>query len=141
MSGARDTGSVLLLMPAAVLIVLVLAAIAVDTAIVHLARRELVAGADSAANDAVTYGLDERRFRAGEGYRLDPDRVEQAVLDTLEADGLLDRLSAPPQVTVTGQSAITVELTMQVEYVFAKALPGDTSTPVTARSTAWVEQG
>jgi hypothetical protein len=137
---ASDRGSALMLMPAAVLIVLVLAAITVDTAVVHLARRDLLHAADAAANDAVTYGLDEDRLRRGDGYRLDHRRVHQAVHGALESRGLLDRLAAPPGVTVIGDDRVVVVVRMQVEHVFARALPGAGTTRVEVRSSATAAQ-
>ncbi len=130
-----DRGSALMLMPAAILIVLVLAAITVDTAVVHLARRDLLHAADAAANDAVTYGLDEDRLRRGEGYRLDPRRVHAAVLGALESRGLLDRLAAPPIITTAGLE-VSVALRLRVDYVFAKALPAAQGALVDVRSSA-----
>jgi hypothetical protein len=135
-----DRGSALMLMPAAVLIVLVLAAIAVDTAVVHLARRDLLHAADAAANDAVTYGLDEDRLRRGGGYRLDHRRVHEAVHGAIESRGLLHRLDAPPTVTVTGDDQVVVVVQMQVEHVFARALPGTGTTRVEVRSNATAAQ-
>lgn len=131
-----ERGSALMLMPAAVLIVVVLAAITVDTAVVHLGRRELVHAADAAANDAVTYGLDEDRFRRGEGYLLDLDRARAAVVSSLEARGLLHRLAEPPRVSFTATNEVRVELRMRVDYVFARALPGARSAVVDGRATA-----
>lgn len=133
---AGEAGSTLMLLPAAVLVVLVLAAIAVDLAAVRLGRRELVHAAASAANDAVTAGLDEDRLRRGDGYVLDGRRVEQVVLASLAAQQVLDDLTAPPAVAVDG-TTVTVTLTGRVEHVFAKALPGAPDhTPVRARASA-----
>ena len=53
----RSRGSVLMLMPAAVLIVLLLGAIAVDSAIVYLRQRQAENIAFDAANDAAGAGL------------------------------------------------------------------------------------
>jgi hypothetical protein len=123
-------------MPAAVMIVLVLAALTVDLGRVHLGRREVVAAADAAANDAVTAGLDERAYRAGHGYDIDPRRAAQSVRATLHARGLLDRLEHPPSVTITG-TTITIRVAVRVDYVFARALPGvDHSTVVSATGSA-----
>lgn len=134
-----DRGSVLMLMPAAVLIVLVLGAIAVDLSLVHLARNDLVHAAGGAANDAVTYGLDEDAWRRGDGYVLDPARVDEAVTRSLAARGLLDRLAGPPIVRASGPTEITVELAVPVDYIFAKALPGGPRrTVVHAAATATV---
>jgi hypothetical protein len=118
-----DAGGTLLLMPAGLLVVLVLAAIAVDLGAVHLGRRDLVHAAGAAANDAVTDGLDEVRLRRGEGYHLDRRRVEEAVRRSLDAQGALDDLTEPAVVVVEG-TTVTVTLTGLVEPVFARALPG-----------------
>src|SRR5690606_36454066 len=58
-------GSVLMLMPAAVLIVLALGSLAVDRAVVFGAQRDLINTAQAAANDAVTLGIDVDQVRAG----------------------------------------------------------------------------
>lgn len=118
-----ERGSVLVLMPAAVLIVLVLAAIAVDLSLVHLGRREALAAAEAAANDAVTAGLDEQALRAGRGYTLDPTRVDRTVTASLAAHGVVERLRHRPVVRIDG-TTVSVQLTLRVDYVFARALPG-----------------
>jgi hypothetical protein len=134
-----DEGSALMLMPAGVLIVFVLAAITVDLSLVHLARKELVNAASAAANDAATHGLSEQSLRGDGAYRLDGRRVEHAVLESLAARGLLDRLDGSPQVVVTGPNTVSVTLTLEVDYLFAKALPGERSATVRATATAVTE--
>jgi hypothetical protein len=113
-----------MLLPAGVLIVLLLGAITVDLTYVRVGQRELIAAAGDAANDAVTYGLDETALRRGEGHRLDERRVRAAVHDSLAAKGLLDRLAAPPAITILGDGTIEVRLARRVPHVFARALPG-----------------
>src|SRR5215471_12273387 len=81
--GRGERGSVLVLMPVGVLIVLLLGAIAVDLTAVHLRRQQAVDAAASAANDAVTFGLDEGALRTGHGYHLDPVRVREVVLRSI----------------------------------------------------------
>ena len=130
-----------MLMPAAVMIVMVLGAIAVDLSAVRLGQRELIAAAGDAANDAVTIGLDEAALRAGNGYHLDPERVREAVADTLAAKGILDDLAEPPSITIDGDSTVTVRLARRVPHLFAKALPGAPDDElVRATVTAQVEQ-
>lgn len=139
--GRGDRGSVLMLMPAAILIVLVLGAITVDLTAIRLGQRELIAAAGDAANDAVTVGLDEGELRRGAGYRIDPDRAEVAVLESLYAKGLLDDLAEPPTVIVSGTDTVEVRLTRRVPHVFARALPGGADDElVRATVTASVEQ-
>lgn len=133
----RERGSVLMLMPAAVVVVLVLGAIAVDLSVVHLGKRELVDAASAAANDAVTYGLDETALRNEGAYRLDPGRVRAAVHQSLAGSGVAGELTGI-DVQPVGADGVEVTLTMTVEYVFAKALPGPSSTTVEATATATV---
>ncbi|MGZ4716438.1 MAG: hypothetical protein ACXWCB_07015 [Acidimicrobiales bacterium] len=130
-----------MLMPAAVLIVLLLGAIAVDLTVIHLHQRAGISAAGSAANDAVTFGLDQAALRRGDGYHLDPDRVQQAVLESIDAQGLTDDLAAPPRITMTDPDTVTVELDLQADYIFARALPrGPRTTTIHATATATADQ-
>ena len=131
-----DRGSSLLLMPAAVLIVLVLGAIAVDLTVVRLAHRDLLDVAASAANDAAGAGLDPATFRRSGAYRIDRRRAEDAVARSLAAHHLDDRVQATV-ILGPGPDEVTVELTTDVGYVFARSLPGAAhSTTVHARASA-----
>jgi hypothetical protein len=131
-----ERGSALLLMPAATLMVIVLAAITVDLSLVHLGRREAIAAAEAAANDAATFGLDESSYRTGAGYSLDPVRAHRAMEQSITAAGLVDDLAAPPQMEILG-TRVRVQLSITVDYVFARALPGVAhSTTVTAIGSA-----
>lgn len=131
-----ERGSALILFPAGVLAVLVLAAIAMDLSLVHLARREAITVAESAANDATTYGLDEHLFRSGGGYALDPGRVRAAIDRSIVAAGVGEHLDGPPRVTIDG-TTVRVQVALQVDYVFARALPGVAhTTTVTANAAA-----
>jgi len=135
-----DTGSSLMLMPAAVMIVLVLGAICVDLAVVHLGHRDLIDIADSAANDAVTAGLDTDRFRVTGEYHLDLDRATMAVQRTLANHRIGGRATITAITAGPGPNQITVELSMPVDYVFAKAIPGaNDSTTVRAHAVATAE--
>jgi hypothetical protein len=120
----RERGSVLMLMPAAILVMVVLGAITVDLTVARLGQRELIAAAADAANDATTVGIDQATLRAGGGTTIDPGRAERAVWASLDAKGLLDDLAAPPAVTVTNDGTVEVRLVRRVPYIFAKALPG-----------------
>ncbi len=126
-----------MLMPAAVLIVLVLGAIAVDLSVVHLAHRDLIDIAASAANDAATDGLDTEAFHRTGTYRLDLDRAMAAVRRTLAVHQVAGRATIVRVVQGPGADQVTVELQMPVTYIFAKALPGaNEGTTVKAHATA-----
>jgi hypothetical protein len=110
-----------MLMPAAVLVVVVLGAIAVDQSLVYTRQRELVAAAEAAANDAAGYGLDRDAFYAHDDVALDLGRARAAAIAALRARGLDDAVLV--SVRVTGD-AIEVLVAAEVPYLFAKAVPG-----------------
>jgi hypothetical protein len=135
-----DRASVLLLVPAALLIVLVMASIAVDMSLVHLRRRQAYDLAAGAANDAVTAAADEGSLRAG-GYRVDPDRAQQVVERIVAASDLAPDVAAPPTVRVTGDS-VAVEVSLYADYIFAGVIPGTRDgTTVTASASATAAAG
>lgn len=132
----RDRGSALMLMPAGLLIVLVLASIAVDMSLVHLRKRQAFELAAAAANDAVTAGVDQGRLRTTHDYVLDPERTRAVVEDVVAASELAPQLARPPVVTVTA-TGVRVELALEADYIFADVVPGaPDGTEVTASATA-----
>jgi len=135
----RDRGSVLMLMPAAFLILVVLGAIAVDLTAIRVGQRSLLNSATDAANDAVTVGLDENTYRSGGGYALDPQKVRSSVYAVLYAKGILNRLTSAPTILIHPDRSVTVILEGRVDHIFAKALPGASDpVPVRAEATAHV---
>ena len=144
-----ERGSVLLLVPAAVLVLFVLGAIAVDFAIAFMAQRELTSAAAAAANDAATAAMSDAAFYEGGG---DPS----AGPGTIEIDDEAARRFVDQALTVRRPRGVTdvttaveapgrqvcVTLTGRVEYVFAKAVPGGPrGTTVTGRAVATAVEG
>lgn len=140
--GPGERGSVLLLVPAAVLVLMILGAIAVDFAIAFLGQRELSGLAAAAANDAATAAISEQRFyrgTSGAGADAGDIVIDQAAAQRLAQEAVSQR--APRgvrdivvRVFATG-SQVCVALRGNVEYVFAKAVPG-ASRSATVRGTA-----
>jgi uncharacterized membrane protein len=120
-----ERGSVLLLFPAAFMIVLVLGALAIDAGAVFLRQRDLAAAAGAAANDAATLGIDRHRLRTDGEVWLDPILVEAAVQSALASRGALDGLLEPPRVAVVDGRRVEVTLMAHGAYVIAPALPGN----------------
>lgn len=136
MSRHREHGSALMLMPAGVLVVLLLGAIAFDLSVVFLRQRQASALAVDVANDLATAALDEAAFRADGIYRLDPDLADSLGRSFVRASDLWDEIAAL-QVTVIGTDAVEVRIVMDVDYVFARAIPGASDgTTVEASATA-----
>ena len=136
-----DSGTVLMLMPVAVLIMFVLGAITVDLTAVRAGQQDLLAAATDAANDAATAGLDEAALRSGQGYQLDPARVWLVAVDVLATKGVLDNLESGPDVSINPDGSVTVTLARRVPHLFARALPGAPDDElVRATATATVKQ-
>lgn len=135
-----ERGSALMLMPAGVLIVLVLGALAVDSAIMFLGERELADLSAAAANDAATAAIVERSFYECGRLELDEDRAREVALavaqqrasDAVELTGVAAAVhndQQPPQVEITASAT--------VRLIFTPALPGRTlSRQVEARAIA-----
>ena len=121
-----DGGSVLMLMPAAVLIIIVLGALALDRAIVFGEQRELVQAAQAAANDAVAAGIDIDSIRSGSGLVHDTRRIDAAVALTVAH---LDEGNTTATWAIDGD-VLRVRLERTVNLVFSGAVPGGPSSQV-----------
>ena len=114
-----ERGSVLMLMPAAVLIMLLLGAIAVDSAIVYLGQRQAYNVAFDAANDAAGAGFDLEVARTEGEIVYDSDRVEDLAAQAVAAAAIdgLELVSAEVEGT-----AVVVTVRRTVEHLFVQAL-------------------
>lgn len=120
-----QSGSVLLLVPAAVLVLVVLGAIAVDFSLAFLGQRELTGAAAAAANDAAAAAVSDAAFYgSSEGpLVLDTGRAE-----AVAAQSVGRRRSGGVEVTsvavrVVG-SQVCVTVMGEVPYIFAPVVPG-----------------
>lgn len=131
-SGQR--GSVLLLVPAGVLVLITLGAIAVDFAIAFSRQRELSSLAAAVANDAATAALSDQRFYRGSGAAgphgstAGDIAIDPVVARRLAQEAVARR--APRGITNisvdtrTAGRQVCVRLRGDVEYVFSRAVPG-----------------
>jgi Flp pilus assembly protein TadG len=128
---AGERGSSLLLFPAGILIVMVLAAIAVDTSIAFMGQRELANATAAAANDAAGRAVDNAAFYRQGRIELDPAAVEslavaevRAAVDQARHAGLSVQAVANPPSAPGCPWTVRVTASSRVSYVFAKAIPG-----------------
>lgn len=134
-------GSVLMLMPAAILIVFLLAAIAVDLSLVFLRQREATSHAVDLANDVATVGLDQDAFRSGRDLQLVDDASLQGIARDLAVSRIGGELVAVDARSV-GPVSVEITVVLRADYVFARALPGEAdSTEVTATATGEAQEG
>lgn len=119
----RERGSVLALLPAAVMIFIVLGAIAVDGSLTFLAERQLSNLAASIANDAATEGIDVVRFYDTGELVLDGSLV-QAVADAAVASSALEHLDdLAVDVEVVAADTVAVTVTARTRSLFSRVLP------------------
>ena len=138
-----ERGSVLMLVPAAVLVVLVLGAICVDSAVVFLGQRDLANRTAAAANDIAGFAVSDTAFydRSGD-VAIDADRAVAYVHLAFPADDPPGGFTSWRAEAVTSGDQVTVVAEAEVRAIFAKAIPGapDTTT-VRARSVAVSRSG
>ena len=111
-----------MLMPAAVLVLVILGSIAVDSAMAFLGQRELDDYTASVATTSASAGLDAAAFYNERRIVVDPQRAAD-IAQRLQArigSGVHD---VQVLVTVNG-SEVTVSATGVVDDLFARAIPG-----------------
>ena len=142
MGDARDRGSVLFLVPAAFLVVLILASIAVDMSVVQLRQRQAFDFAAGAANDAAGAGGEAARNDGGpQALAIDPVAARRLVGRELAASELAPLVVGEPSVRVAGDQ-IEVSLRVRARFIFARAIPGAAGgMTVTGRATARAAAG
>ena len=136
-------GSVLFLFPVGFLVVIVLGAIAVDLGNVWLQQRRLADAVDAAANDAVTYGIDQGAVRAGAELEFSSERVRAVVTRSLAGQELPTTTGAPMLsvgADADGDPTIEVRLDGRVELIFGRIVrSGDVA--ITATGVAEITTG
>ena len=144
----RERGSTLLLFPAALLVMVALAAMTVDSAIAFMAQRQLLNATAAAANDAATGALSDATFYRDNRIELSPGVVEAIavgrvfqLVDTARHRGLAVSAEAVPPVAAGCAWTVRVSASSRVDELFGRALPGsDGTVAVSARSTAKPQQ-
>ncbi|MBI2708689.1 MAG: hypothetical protein HYX34_03220 [Actinobacteria bacterium] len=127
-------------MPAAVLVVVILGAIALDFTVVYEAQRELVAAAQGAANDAAGASVDQDTFFRTGTIVLDEAELRRVVAASLARRGI--RTTGPPEVRRVGERQLEVRVQQRVELIFARGVPGAAGAmTVTATATADLTPG
>jgi uncharacterized membrane protein len=139
----RERGSVLILVPALVLVVLILGAIAVDSAVAYLGHRELQDFSTSVAQQVATATLSQASFyENGGAVEIDETKaaaiISQAVQAQNATGGLTHLTVAPP--TFPDPQTVVIRATATVDNVFAPAVGGHATTTITAEASAHVTE-
>jgi hypothetical protein len=136
-----DRGSVLILLPALVLVLLVLGVIAVDSSVAYLARRQLADFTASAADRAAATALDKPAFYGSGQLRIDPASAQQVVgaAESVANHDGLDITSVVVTVGPAGRS-VTVSATATARALFGLAVGGRRTFTVRAATTTDVAE-
>lgn len=139
-SGRTDRGTALLLFPAGFLVILVLAAIAVDLSTTQLAQRELRRTLEVATDDAAAM-LDDDAVRATDRLTLDADAAERVVRFEVATAHLPGPIVAGPTVVVDRDAGIvTATASIEVHPMFGPIVGGGPQT-ITVRAQGRLVEG
>jgi Flp pilus assembly protein TadG len=116
-------GSALMLVPAGVLVLVALAAMAVDTGVVYLGQRQLADAVSAAANDAAGAGISDAGFYRSGAVRLDESRVASVVCATIRSQSANTVQAVAIEVAVSAR-VVSVRAIGRVPRVFGGAIPG-----------------
>jgi hypothetical protein len=130
----------MMLVPAAFLVLMIFAALAVDGAGAYLAQRQLTDALAAAANDATTAGLDNVAYYTSGALRLDPATTAAAVCASLAAQGDTDLHDLRVEMGVAGPG-IELRGTAEVDAVFGRLIPRFGTRQITAEVRAGAQRG
>lgn len=135
-----DVGSALALVPAGLLVLVLLGALAVDSAVTYLGQQQLHDALTAAANDAAGAAIDNRAFYQGGRVVLDASQAQTVVCESVDAQRFSQLRDVRVWVTVEGADII-VHGTAVVDGVFGRALPGFATRTVSAGVDAVASSG
>jgi hypothetical protein len=119
----RDSGSVLALVPAGFLVLILLSALAVDSAVTYLGQQQLHDSLVAAANDAASASVDHASFYRSGKVVLNLATAEEVVCESLAAQRS-SQLHDVKLWLAVGGPAVRVVAQADVDAVFGRALPG-----------------
>lgn len=132
-----EFGSVLMLVPAGILVLLLLAAIAIDGSVLWLAQRDLSSRTAGVAADVAGAAVDDVTFYDGGDIRLRPDVADAYTALAFAPERLPQGYETWRAAAVVEGRSVTITARAEVRYIFAAAIPGlDRTATVQARTTA-----
>lgn len=115
-----------MLVPAGLLILMILGAISVDSAIAYSAKRELQNEAAAIANDVATSAVSPESVSInGPAVNPDPTLVDELAQQRFALNRSTDaRVKLQKIETAVDGQTVTISIKGSVDYIFAKAVPG-----------------
>ncbi len=130
-----DRGQTLLLAPIALLIVVIMGAVTLEVASLHLQQRRLDDLADSLANDAATIGFDVAEFRGTGNITIDMAQASTIIGPAIGASTLQSASMTSMVVPAGAPDTIQINLVFDHEFVLGRSIFG-ASTQLTATGSA-----
>jgi hypothetical protein len=128
-------GGVLVLVPAGFLVLIILAALAVDTAVYYLGQQQLRDALAAAANDSVSAGLNNGAFYGNGRITLDPALVDDVACRSMASQNVSGLHHLRVSAVIMGNSVRLMGVA-DVDAVFGKSIPGYGHHTVRATATA-----
>lgn len=123
-----DRGTALVLVPALLLVLMALGAIAIDGAVLHSAHRSVHRTVSAAADDAAS-SIDEAEVYRSGRVSIDPGSAERVAAARIAAASLPGELAAPVDVRVIDDAQV-VEVTVRVDVPKVLSVPFRTRSKV-----------
>jgi len=120
-----DRGQTLLLAPIAVLIVVVLGAVTLEVASLHLQQRRLDDLADTVANDAATVGFDVQTFRQSGDITIDLGVANQVAADSISMSSLPE--TAMTSLGLPAPDMVELDLSYEYQFILGRSIFGVTT--------------
>ena len=127
-----ERGQSFLLIPAGFLVLLLMGALVLEAAALHLHQRQLDDIADSVASDAAGLGFDEATFRMDGIVRIDRALATEGLGSTIAFSNLPDATLAAVNIDNGATPEIEVLLSYEHEYILGRALLGGTTKQLSA---------
>lgn len=135
-----EDGSALALVPAGFLVLILLAALAVDSAAAYLGQQQLHDSLSAAANDAVAAAVDNRAFYTRGVVAVDAGQAARVVCTSMAAQKTSQLRSVRLSMRLAGVS-LELQASATVDMVFGRALPGLGRRTVSSRAAAVLDRG
>ncbi len=127
-------------MPAGVLVVILLGALCVDSAVAYLGQQQLRSALVAAANDSAAAALQDSSFYRRGAVRVDPAAAARTVCADLAAQADSDLHGIRVWMSAGGNT-VRLEGAATVDAVFGRAIPGFGRRHVRAAATAVAATG
>lgn len=130
-----DRGSTMLLAPIALLIVMMLGAVTLEVAAMHLHQRQLHDLATSIANDAATVGFDVDQYRTDQTIAIDPSAAQSVIEPSIAISNIPEARAEGFSVVPGAEPLVEIDLAVTHEFVLGQLIWGS-STELTASGEA-----